>query len=153
MAINKTRCTYCEKRFVSMESHLRTCKVRARALAEMQDEINHGSGPFPINPMPDRDEVEFTDERLPSQRLRLEKRDSPLNLKKEVEPQMEGRPILIRVGNHFLDPKDVAVIRQVKSHKDLFIIKLHSDPNPQFPLWMKEAEVVELLRYFDVREA
>jgi len=148
----RTKCQYCPATFKSatgLEKHLRMyCKVRRAALAEAENEINHGSGPFPINPAP---QVEFTDEQ--PRKIKLRPRDNPLTLvKKELSAPIEGRKILIRAGNHFIDPNDVAAIRPTRNN-DLFIVKLHSDPAPEFPLWMKADEVVELLTHFDVRSS
>ena len=59
-----------------------------------------------------------------------------------------SKPTLVKLGDHFLDPNDVAGFKQAK--KGLFIIRLRSEPNPDFPLWISEREVECALQYFNI---
>jgi hypothetical protein len=60
------------------------------------------------------------------------------------------KPLLIKVGNHFVDPTDVSCISKIKS-KNLYIVRLKSQPNMEFPIWVKANEIEGLLDYFDIK--
>lgn len=64
------------------------------------------------------------------------------------------KPILIRVGRSFVDPTDVVEIRDCSSkrHRNLWIVRLRSQPNPEFPLWCNEEELEALLEHFRIKE-
>jgi len=61
-----------------------------------------------------------------------------------------SKPSLIKVGQHYLDPNDVAGIKHCK--EDLYIVKLKSEPNPEFPLWMRTNSIEKLLKHFNIIE-
>lgn len=63
---------------------------------------------------------------------------------------VKRKPTLVKVGKHLIDPNDVVAISQVKSH--LFIVKLRSNPNPAFPIWVEEKEIGPLLDFFNIVE-
>lgn len=65
------------------------------------------------------------------------------------EDVQDFRPIRIKVDQHVVDPDDVSSIRSVKKGT-LFIIKLKSDPNPQYPLWANPEDILGLLACFNV---
>jgi hypothetical protein len=58
-------------------------------------------------------------------------------------------PTLVRVGNHFVDPTDVACISKIKG-RNLYVIRLKSQPNMEYPIWANEREVNPLLTHFNL---
>lgn len=60
------------------------------------------------------------------------------------------KPILVKVGQHLIDPNDVACISRLKS-KRLYIVRLKSQPNMEYPVWVNATEIDGLLEYFDIR--
>lgn len=69
-------------------------------------------------------------------------------LPKTIVP--DNRPVLVQCGEHFIDPANVAAIKKCK--KGLFIVKLKSEPNPEWPIWLIETEVATLLAHFNIKE-
>lgn len=63
---------------------------------------------------------------------------------------VDARPKLIHCGNHLIDPNDVVCITKVQKHKGLYIVKLRSNPNPEFPIWVNEADITPLIQQFNV---
>lgn len=62
------------------------------------------------------------------------------------------KPILIKVGKHLIDPHDVACISEISKKRDLFIVRLKSQPNMTYPIWASEEEVSPLIERFDIIE-
>lgn len=62
------------------------------------------------------------------------------------------KPTLIVVGESFVDPNDVSVIKKIRSKTDLYIIHLKSQPNAQFPMWANGEEVALLIKHFNIIE-
>lgn len=62
------------------------------------------------------------------------------------------KPLLIKVGQHLVDPMDVSCITRIKS-KNLYIVRLKSQPNMEFPIWVKVAEIDALLDFFEVKSS
>jgi hypothetical protein len=60
------------------------------------------------------------------------------------------KPTLVKVGNHLIDPLDVACISRVKSKK-LYIVRLKSQPNMEYPIWVNANEIDALLEYFEIK--
>ena len=60
------------------------------------------------------------------------------------------KPLLIKVGNHLVDPSDVSCISKIKS-KRLYIVRLKSQPNMEFPIWVQVNEIGALLEYFEIK--
>ena len=58
-------------------------------------------------------------------------------------------PVLVRMGDHFLAPDQVAGFKQAK--KGLYLILLKQQEEMQFPLWISEREMEAALEYFEVR--
>ena len=61
----------------------------------------------------------------------------------------EKKPILVKVGNHLIDPKDVACISKIQD-KDLYIVRLKSQPNMEFPIWVKNGGIEALTNQFEL---
>lgn len=59
------------------------------------------------------------------------------------------KPTLLRVGNHLIDPMDVTCITKIKS-KDLYVVRLKSQPNMEYPIWVNKNEVSAVLAYFNI---
>lgn len=57
---------------------------------------------------------------------------------------------MVKVGNHIIDPIDVAVITKVKT-KGLYVVRLKSQPNMEYPIWVRGKEIEVLLEYFDIK--
>jgi hypothetical protein len=68
-----------------------------------------------------------------------------------TKKKMSKKPILVKVGQHLIDPTDVACISRLKS-KRLYIVRLKSQPNMEFPIWVNVNEIDALLEYFEIRE-
>ncbi len=65
------------------------------------------------------------------------------------------KPILIKVGNHFVNPDDVSSIRQTQarvSNKKLFVVDLKSKPDSPHPIWAQESDIQTLINHFEVLE-
>jgi hypothetical protein len=60
-------------------------------------------------------------------------------------------PTLVKVGRNYIDPNDVSSICSVKDGT-LYIVKLKSNPEAQYPLWAKPMEIQALLKYMDIKE-
>jgi hypothetical protein len=60
------------------------------------------------------------------------------------------KKLMIKVGKHIIDPEDVAAITQVKT-KGLFIVRLKSQPNMEYPIWVGKNQIEALLEYFDIK--
>lgn len=58
------------------------------------------------------------------------------------------KPTLIAVGNHMIDPNDVACVSKVKS--DLYIVRLKSQPNMEYPIWVKKHQINSLLSHMNI---
>lgn len=63
------------------------------------------------------------------------------------------KPTLIQIGDSFVDPSDVAAIVKAGSKKGLFIVRLKSQPNAEFPLWVHEKDLTALMGAFNIVEA
>lgn len=64
---------------------------------------------------------------------------------------MSSKPILIRVGENLVDPSDVAAICKIGGkHRDLYVIRLKSQPNAEYPFWTTEKELELLLEQFKI---
>ena len=74
------------------------------------------------------------------------KKKSPIPISTPATP----KPILVQCGKHFIDPFDVASIKEAK--RGLYIVKLKSEPNPEWPIWVEELYLGGLLAHFDIRE-
>jgi hypothetical protein len=62
----------------------------------------------------------------------------------------DNRPKLIHCGNHLIDLNDVVCITKVQKHQGLYIVKLRSNPNPEFPIWVNEADITPLIQQFNI---
>jgi hypothetical protein len=59
------------------------------------------------------------------------------------------KPILIAVGNHMIDPNDVACITRING-KDLYVVRLKSQPNMEYPIWVRKNEIDALIEHFNI---
>lgn len=59
-----------------------------------------------------------------------------------------GRPLLVKVGKHYISPSDIRCITQVR--KDLYVVKFYSDPNPEYPCWIESKYIALLLEQFNI---
>jgi len=78
----------------------------------------------------------------------------PLTLTLTIEETMERKtrkkkPTLISVGNHLIDPNDVACITKVQS-KDLYVVRLRSQPNMEYPIWVSGKQISALTNQFNI---
>lgn len=65
---------------------------------------------------------------------------------------MKKKPILVKIGNSLVDPTDVAAIQKIRSKRDLYVIRLKSQPNADYPIWADENELGSLLEQFEIIE-
>lgn len=72
-----------------------------------------------------------------------------LNGNLSLPPEILRRK-LIQVGKHFLDPNDIIGLKNAKD--DLYIVKLRSEPNPEWPLWVRERDLGLILQHFELIE-
>lgn len=60
------------------------------------------------------------------------------------------KPLLVRVGNTYVDPTQVREIRGVKKGT-LYIIRFKGDDNgAPYPCWAQPDEITTLLAYFNI---
>lgn len=59
------------------------------------------------------------------------------------------KPVLIRVGRHFISPSDIRCISEVKGGR-LYIIKFYSEPNPEYPCFVEPKDIGAVLDQFDI---
>ena len=59
------------------------------------------------------------------------------------------KPTMIKVGNHIIDPTDVACITRI-SNKNIYVVRLKSQPNMEYPIWVKKHEISDLLDQFNI---
>ena len=98
---------------------------------------------------------DMTDNTIPKAVLVIREEREPFPMlkkttKKKSVVKIDTRPKLIHCGNHLIDPNDVVCITKVRSHKDLYIVKLRSNPNPEYPIWINEADITPLIQQFNV---
>lgn len=62
---------------------------------------------------------------------------------------MRKRPTLVKVGNHLIDPTDIACISKV-SNGALYVVRLKSQPNMEYPIWVKRHQIESLLGHFNI---
>ena len=71
------------------------------------------------------------------------------------------KPVLVKVGNQYIEPGDIAAITKCKRMtnddeerpQSLYIVRLKSNPNPEFPIWVRgDTAINKLLKYFKVEE-
>lgn len=60
------------------------------------------------------------------------------------------KPTLVQVGRSFVDPTDVAAIVKVK--RRLYVVRLKSQPNAEYPLWVEEKYIQKLMEQFKIIE-
>jgi len=60
----------------------------------------------------------------------------------------KNKPQLVKIGKHYINPKNVAGIKEAK--EGLYIIMLLDQPNPEFPLWLSERGLEKAKQYFDI---
>jgi hypothetical protein len=72
--------------------------------------------------------------------------------KRQVATIDAQKNTLIKIGAHYIDPTDVAAIVLASKEKKLYVIRLKSHPNPEYPLWVsaKELEHSPLLQAFNI---
>jgi hypothetical protein len=61
-----------------------------------------------------------------------------------------NKPVLVAVGNHLIDPNDIACISKVKNGT-LYVVKLKSQPNMEYPVWVKPENIGRLLEHLNIR--
>ena len=61
----------------------------------------------------------------------------------------EKRPILVAAGNHLIDPSDVACISKIKD-RNLYVVRLKSQPNMDFPIWLNKNNIGSLVKQFNI---
>lgn len=70
--------------------------------------------------------------------------------KRRKQMPRKKKSILIKVGAHLVDPTDVSCISKLRN-KNLYIVRLKSQPNMQFPIWVKVKDIEPLLDYFEIK--
>jgi len=73
------------------------------------------------------------------------KRRAPKVIKPGPQPI---KPTLVKCGRAYVDPNDVSALIRVRV--DLWIVKLKSEPNPQYPIWLHENGFEKFAQYFDL---
>lgn len=59
------------------------------------------------------------------------------------------KPTLIAVGTHMIDPSDVACITKING-KDLYVVRLKSQPNMEYPIWVNKSDIDQLIQHFNI---
>jgi len=57
------------------------------------------------------------------------------------------KQVMVKVGNHLIDPNDVACITKINK-KDLYVVRLKSQPNMEYPIWVGKNEIEALTSQF-----
>lgn len=65
-----------------------------------------------------------------------------------IKNKIIKKPKLVKVGKHYLNPDDVAGIKETR--RGLYIVKLRSEPNPEWPIWVEEKHINSLLEHFEI---
>lgn len=79
------------------------------------------------------------------------KKVDPMPITRVIESRpQESKPKLVKCGKRFIDPNDVSAIKEAK--KGLFVVKLRSEPNPEWPIWIEASEIDGLMSHFEVIE-
>lgn len=66
------------------------------------------------------------------------------------KPTKVKKPLLVKAGQHLIDPNDVACITRVKT-KGLYIVRLKSQPNMEYPIWIQKNQIEALLEHFEIQ--
>lgn len=74
---------------------------------------------------------------------------SPQRKKITRKTRKVAKPVLIKVGNHFISPADIRCINSVKKGR-LFIIKFYSEPNPEYPCFVEPQDIQAVLDQFEI---
>lgn len=88
---------------------------------------------------PEEDEIDYIEKRKVREFI----------MPKNVKKSKRKKPILIKVGKHLIDPNSVRCITQVRH--DLYIVKFHDDPNPEYACWVEKNQISSLLNEFDIK--
>jgi len=89
------------------------------------------------------------------------------------------KPLLVKVGKHYINPSDVAAIREVKVNvkavvvnpsrfredddddyepehttrkKTMYVVDMKSNPNPTYAIWVDADDIELLLEQFNIQE-
>lgn len=65
-------------------------------------------------------------------------------------PHDNDKPTLVQVGEHYINPTDVACIKEAM--RGLYVVKLRSEPNPEWPIWVEGRHIGALLAHFNIIE-
>lgn len=61
-------------------------------------------------------------------------------------------PTLVMVGKHLIDPNDVACISKITSKSNLYVVRLKSQPNMEYPIWVEGDALAPLLTRYNIVE-
>lgn len=62
---------------------------------------------------------------------------------------MKKKLRVVKVGDHLIDPQDVSCVTKIRG-KDLYVVRLKSQPNMEYPIWVKEKELPPLLSQLEI---
>jgi hypothetical protein len=65
-----------------------------------------------------------------------------------MKEKEKDKHTLVKIGRHYIDPNDVMGIKCAKD--GLYIIVLRSDPEPRYPLWLKERDFEHAKEHFNI---
>jgi len=63
------------------------------------------------------------------------------------------KPQLVKVGNHFINVKDVSAITKINGNSErgrLYVVRFISNPNPEYTCWVGEKDIQFLLEQFNI---
>ncbi len=60
-----------------------------------------------------------------------------------------AKPLLIKVGRHYIAPSDIRCISEVKGGR-LYIVKFYSEPNPEYPCFVEPKDIQTVLKQFNI---
>lgn len=58
------------------------------------------------------------------------------------------KPTLVHIGKHYVAPDNVAGFKRVRD--GLYILQLRNSPEPEYPLWVDEDDMLEALSHFNI---
>lgn len=66
-----------------------------------------------------------------------------------AKKNIRKKTVMVKAGNHLVDPTDVACITKIKN-KGLYVVRLKSQPNMEYPIWVQKGELEALLEHFEI---
>lgn len=63
---------------------------------------------------------------------------------------LRDKPEMLQIGQHLISPDDIAGVKRASITKNLYILILKSQPNPEWPIWITEKDMKCLVKHFNI---